>query len=156
MKGNDQRLCAFTIMEVTVSMLIAAIVIGIAYTAYSIISRSYTTFKYKNDDLAVLNRVDELLRRDFGKAEMVTRSGNGLLIGDHISYEFSPAYIVRNSGTIDTFKVSNLDLQTVSAGADLIDEVSFTIVFRGERIPYHYRKTYSSADLIKPYAHAGN
>ena len=49
---NKHRIKAFTIMEVTVTMLIAAILIGITYTTYSIVLKSYNSFTTKNADMA--------------------------------------------------------------------------------------------------------
>ncbi|MBW4890133.1 hypothetical protein KXQ82_10420 [Mucilaginibacter sp. HMF5004] len=167
MPTNKHRVKAFTIMEVTISMLIAAIVIGITYTSYNIIGKSYLSFKTRNDDIAVLNRVDELLKRDFEQANMIADSGNGLLINKDnmtdVHYEFNRGTIIRKSGVIDTFKVSMTDLKTAFEGnlnnnqteanttseSARIDELSFTINFKDLNIPCHYQKMYSSLNLIQ-------
>jgi hypothetical protein len=137
-------------------MLIAAIVIGITYTAYSMISRSYLSFKEKNDRIAVLNRVDQLLKRDFERAEVISGSGNTVLIRNDsapVRYEFTPKAVIRTSGLIDTFKVNTADVRLAFEGKtmtdateQMIDELAFSV---SETIPYHYHKTYSSFNLIK-------
>jgi len=150
-------------MEVVITMLITAIVIGITYSAYSIISQSYLSFQKKNDGLAVLSRVDQLLTKDFSSAVTICKTQNGLFIknkADSISYEFQPEFIVRTSTVIDTFKVQNGGLNTFFenqpvveinpvAEQNRIDEMSITVSYENEKIPYHYRKQYSSADLLE-------
>ncbi len=160
-------------MEVTIAMLVAAIVIGITYTAYAIISRSYMDFKTKNDGIAVLNRVDQLLKRDFEQADRIVGSGNEILIDKadraRVNYEFDADVVIRKSVAIDTFKVKTGDIKITfegvvnnqremeeSSATALADELSFTVSFQHENIPYHYHKTYSSLNLIQRNPHAIN
>ena len=44
-----KKINAYTLMEVTVAMLLSAICIGIAYSAYDIIGNYYRSFQQKND-----------------------------------------------------------------------------------------------------------
>jgi len=97
-------------MELTVAMLLAAIVIGITYTAFSIISQSYMAYHNKNEDMAGLVRLDELLKKDFSHADTISKIENGIVCKiDTVSvtYEFQPEYIVRRTTIIDTFKLKN-------------------------------------------------
>jgi Tfp pilus assembly protein PilE len=170
MPSKPHKIKAFTIMEVTVAMLIAAIVIGITYTAYNIISKTYGNFKKKNEDMAVLARLDQLLRRDFDRADLITESGHEMIFQKEgqpdIRYEIAPTYLVRNAISVDTFKVVNANYQVLFEGQlknetenidsdtndkeeERIDELSFTVDFKDEAIPYHYEKKYSSENLIK-------
>ena len=160
---NKHRVKAYTLMEITVAMLVSAIVISITYSAYSIVSRSYIAYKTKNDRLAVLERLDELLKRDFSHADSILKTDNGILVmskGDSISYELDTAFVVRMSTIIDTFKVKtaetvtsfeNASITVISPdkGQNRIDDLDFTLLFENEKIPYHYHKDYSSANLIE-------
>lgn len=144
-------------------MLLAAVVIGITYTAYSIIVRSYLSYKHKNEDMMVLFRVDELLKKDFARADTIWKSDKGIKFKDStgmVNYEVDSDYIVRTSTIIDTFKVKivaeslffeNQPLTELSAVEELnrTDELKLVILFQDEQIPYHYHKTYSSANLIQ-------
>ena len=57
MKVNN-KLQAFTIMEVTIAMLLSAIVIGITYTVFSIVSRSYRSYTNKHEEMNRLLLLD--------------------------------------------------------------------------------------------------
>lgn len=166
MKINS-RLQAFTILELTISMLIAAVVIGITYTSYTIISRSYLGFKSKNEQMALLARMDQLLRKDFDHAEQVSAADDQLRIqnvnGTVVNYHFTDSCMTRSSVIIDTFKVV-MDKPKLffehqlkeNVVIDRIDELSFNITYQSEIIPYHYYKVYSSENLIQENPNAVN
>lgn len=165
-----KRIPAFTIMEVTVTMLISAIVIGITYTAFSIITRSYHAFDNKHKDMAVVLRLDELLQKDFNRAEIILKDTGGIALMDSsrtIKYRFSPDYILRIGITVDTFKVKSDSVSTIfenNAVNDMgtteevnrLDELGLFIILQNEKIPYHYHKVYSSANLINRNSNAIN
>jgi Tfp pilus assembly protein PilE len=160
---KTRKLSAFTLMEVTVTMLITGLVIGITYTSYSIIVKSYRSFTTKNDDMAVLVNLDHILKRDFDRADSILKDSDGIAIkngSNIIKYVFKPDFIVRNSDRSDTFKVETQDINTTFENMPLvelqateeqnrIDGLDFTLLFQTEKIPYHYRKSYSSENLIE-------
>lgn len=160
---NNHKVKAFTIIEVTITMVIAAILIAITYTSYSIVSKSYLSFNTKNDDMAVLERMDKLLKRDFMRAETIQRDSSGILFKNTnsiIQYEFNPDFIIRISGRSDTFKVKSDSLNMLFEGQPVsetdpsneqrrLDGLEINVEFQNEKIPYHYHKQYSSSDLIK-------
>jgi type II secretory pathway pseudopilin PulG len=157
---SEHRLPAFTIMEITVVMLISAIVVAITFTAYGMVSRAYSTYLEKRNRMAVLIRLNELLQRDFRQAQQVLRLENTVLFSDsgrQITYRFEPDQLIRQSTIVDSFKVKAADLicsfdnQVTSEGLEpvRIDELSFTVQNDQEKFPYHYTKHYSSANLIQ-------
>jgi Tfp pilus assembly protein PilE len=159
---NRRKVKAFTIMEVTITMLISAIVIGITYSAWSIVSQSYTAYQNKNEGLALLSRIDQLLAKDFAHAELISKTEDGVLLmspSDTINYVFKPDFIVRASLVIDTFKVQNGGVTTLFESQPVsevnpdgeqnrVDELDFFILLKNGNIPYHYQKQYSSANLL--------
>jgi prepilin-type N-terminal cleavage/methylation domain-containing protein len=161
---NGHRIKAFTIMEVTVTMLIAAILMGITYTAFTIINKSYNSFNTKNKDVAELEQLNELLRKDFDRAEFIQKDQNGISFKKAdltlIKYEFNSDFIVRTSSRIDTFKFKTEELATLFEGQQVnepgaseeenrLDELDINLLFGNEKIPYHYYKQYSSVNLIQ-------
>jgi type II secretory pathway pseudopilin PulG len=157
---SKHRLPAFTIMEITVVMLISAIVVAITFTAYGMVSRAYSTYLEKRNRMAVLIRLDELLQRDFRQAQQVLKLENTVFFSDsgrQITYRFEPEQIIRQSTIVDSFKVKVADVvcsfENQPTGETLdpvrIDEVSFTIQSDQETFPYYYTKHYSSANLIQ-------
>ncbi len=150
-------------MEISIVMLISAIVIGIAYTAFNIINQSYRSFQHKNENIAVLIRLDELLKKDFSRANTISKTTNGIFVKtgpDSVIYEFERDFTVRTSTIIDTFKLNVQDVVTTFETSPItaispvteqnrIDELNFSILFENEKIPYYYHKQYSSANLIE-------
>jgi Tfp pilus assembly protein PilE len=167
---NRNRVKAFTILEVTITMLIAGLLIGITYTSYSIIVKSYRSFTLKNDDMAVLVSLDHLLKRDFERAEVIVKDHDGIVLTANdkvIRYGFKPDYIIRSSTRVDTFKVQTQNVTTIFENAEInevqeteeqnrIDELGFTLLFQNQKIPYHYHKLYSSVNLIQRNPNAVN
>ncbi len=172
----NKRLAAFTIMELTVSMLLAALVISITYTALTIVTRSYQGFSQKNGELAVLTRLDELLKKDFSAAQGIYKTARGITLPGAapdalpVRYEFGPDWVLRRTGLVtDTFKVVSVRSQMLFEGREIeqdteeegtpseasrADELSLELVYKDEKFPYHYYKTYSSENLIKRKTHA--
>lgn len=156
------RVKAFTILEVTIAMLIAGVLIAITYTSYSIIVKSYGSFTHKNQDMAQLVRLDEWLKKDFAHAEIVQKDSAGIVLNSadrHIKYKFDPDFIVRIEIRTDTFKVkpetviTSFEDQPVNElptteELNRLDDLQLDILFQDEKIPYHYHKQYSSANLI--------
>jgi len=159
----NKRVQAYTIMEVTIAMLLAAIVIAITYTVYTIGVKSYGSYTVKNSNMATLIRLDELLQKDFEKAEAINKTGTGISCandGRVVSYEFIPEGVIRSSGITDTFKVNvetiNLLFEHVpvtelalSGEESRVDELRLDLLFEENRISNSYHKHYSSANLIQ-------
>lgn len=167
-------------MEMAVSLAVAAIVIIITYTAYRIISKGYLDFNKRNQDLEMLIRLDELLKRDFDQAELIVQIPAGLLIqkdNSNVIYELMESSIVRKSSIIDTFKVKireklfsfegspvyavvklseNPNPETDISGLEnsRVDRLDLTLEFKEENISSTYQKIYSSTDLIQRKANA--
>jgi type II secretory pathway component PulJ len=154
----NHKFSAFTIMEVTVSMLIAAIAIAITYTAYSIISRSYRSYDQKNKKIAELIRADKLLKQDFMLADKISRTGQGIILESEqgvIRYEFTDSCILRDqySLRVDTFPLKanqyvplfeNLE----SDIGERLDHLNLQTTWEGQRINFSYSKVYSAEDLM--------
>lgn len=160
---NKHQIPAYTIMEVTITMLVSAILIAITYTSYSIITQSYSSFTDKNNDLAKLITLDHLLKRDFEQANTLFKDSTGITLKretNTIRYEFSPEFIIRKATRTDTFKVQNegvnlsfenLPLTELQAEPtqNIIDGLDLIILYEKKKITYHYNKTYSSENLIE-------
>ncbi|WP_026898451.1 PulJ/GspJ family protein [Daejeonella oryzae] len=173
---------AFTIMELSVSMAISAIVIMMAYTVYNIVSKGYLDFNVINQEFSSLMRADELINRDFSKAELIVLTDQGVSIktrNETILYIINKDEIIRKSNDVDTFKVrvsqkefsfesspvyiqhQNINEMELinnleSIENQRIDKIQMTILFRGELIPLSYFKSYSSSNLLNRKVHAFN
>jgi hypothetical protein len=156
---NNQKIPAFTLMEVVISMLIAAIAISITFTAYQIVSGSYGAFTKKQNRVAALAISDKLLKQDFIRALNIERSSDGIVLHlaeGEVSYIFTDTCILRDQFTlrIDTFKVSIKNLSFLFEGQPgeegaRIDQLGFQTELDGMQMPFQYHKTYSAQDLFK-------
>ena len=154
------RLPSYTLMEIVIAMSLTAIVIGITYTAWTIVFRAHLGFKKKNESVAALQRLDGLLQRDFGRATHISYIDSVMALQDSsamLSYEFKNNRVIRHSISIDTF---NCKFSQVSVSFEghlpvdntTIDDLFFEVTAEDQKIPYHYHKIYSSAELISTYA----
>lgn len=154
-----KKLPAFTIMEVTISMLIAAIAIGITYTAYRIVSGTYIDYTRKQDRVAAFTVADKLLKKDFMMADHITRTPDGLDMeaeNSLIKYQFTESYILRTQSALqtDTLKIPvksgsfSFEDQVAEEGAT-VDQLTFETQLEGQDIPLAYKKLYSAQNLFK-------
>ncbi|TDQ11569.1 hypothetical protein [Pedobacter metabolipauper] len=154
----NKKIPAFTIMEVTISMLIAGICIGITFTAYQIISGTYRNFDKKQEKIALFTTVDKLLKQDFVNARNILKADDGLAFQMEqgtISYSFNKDYVVRDQFALhaDTFKlqinapVFLFEGQSPDNGTS-VDQFNFTTLVDGILIPLQYHKSYSAQDLF--------
>jgi len=157
-------------MELTLSMALAAIVCSISYASLNIISRSYRSFKEKNEQVLVLNRLDELLKKDIQQAVTLRSDSTHIIFAGQVrsvDYEFNKDYVTRTYLVTDTFKfpVSEFKIsfnngppQIADTGshAVLIDDLTFALAPSNAKISFHYKKKYSSVNLVKSLPHAIN
>ncbi len=156
-KSVSTKIKAFTIMEMTVAMVIASISIAITYSAFTIINQSYREFHKKNIFLAKLLVTDKLFKKDFSKAVSINKEPEGIsfkMDSGIISYSFNSDYILRNQFGLRTdtlhFIIINpattFEMREASNG-EKIDQLSFQVNANGKLIYYSYQKLYSAADF---------
>ncbi|MDT3403747.1 PulJ/GspJ family protein [Mucilaginibacter terrae] len=157
MKG---KLNAFTIMELTVAMLISAIVVAVAYTALVLMGNVYRNYHTHQTELAVIMRLDQLLRRDFTRSDaafLYNDSMHFTVDSQQISYAFAADKIIRKSLITDTFKLEGNkpvyllegNVLQVTKDTAVIDEMHFEIRYQKNELPYHYKKVFSSTQLFR-------
>ncbi|RQO69383.1 hypothetical protein DBR43_14955 [Pedobacter sp. KBW06] len=155
----NKKLPAFTLMEVTIAMLIAAIAVAVTFTAYRIVSGSYLNFVRKQDRVAVFITADKLLKQDFLKARKIIKVQDGLALemeDGMVNYNFNNAYLFRDQFSLrtDTFrlridKLNFLFENEVVADGDPVDQCSFETEIDKQTISLYYQKTYSAKDLFQ-------
>lgn len=157
----SKKVAAFTLMEVTVAMLIAAIAIAITFTAFKIVNGSYLDFNIKQKKLHEFITIDKLLKLDFNSAQQILRSeeGAGLVIRTqrgNIEYHFEEQYFTRSQFALytDTFKMKMDSFTCLFEGTSaqqgqLLDQLSFQLEVGGLDVPVHYQKLYSAKDLFQ-------
>lgn len=154
------RVAAYTILEMTIAMLLAAITIGITYTAFSMIGQSYKRFDKDNKEHASFVLVDKLLQKDIQGAVLVSSTLEGIDIKDgkgNIRYIFTADYILRDQYEVsrDTFYIPNRDLRILFENEEVttegrpVDHIAFFAALNSLEFPLVYHKYYSSTELIQ-------
>lgn len=109
--NNTNSIPAFSIIEAVVGMAITAIIMGILFVIFSIITGRMLDFKNQNQLVNDLNRLTYSLNKDIFEKEKMTVQESEIYFkgyaGESVSYQFSEDYILRNSETfVDTFRVA--------------------------------------------------
>lgn len=154
----NKKLPAFTLMEITIAMLIAAIAIAITFTTYRIVSGAYFNFTKKQEMVATLTTMDKLLKKDFLNAKSIVKTADGVFLEVNkgiVTYSFKDSYVLRDqfSLRIDTFKLQvnelnfSFEKDIVEEGKE-VDQLNFKTQLEGDFIPLQYQKTYSAQDLF--------
>lgn len=120
MNKEKHTVRAFSILEAAFSMVITAIVIGLVFIVFTILSERMLDFKRQNQFVADLNRLTYALNKDIFDNENMSVNEEGILFigysGNKVSYLRNEEYTIRNKdGFLDTFKipVANLIIDTV-------------------------------------------
>jgi prepilin-type N-terminal cleavage/methylation domain-containing protein len=155
----NRKVAAFTLIELTIAMLIASIAISITYTAYTIVIKLYTNYTVRQEKASAVTLLNKLLSVDFIAAEQVLRTEDGFQIicrNGKIRYTVTEDFVVRDQFSLrtDTFNmsVSNGGYYFEKTEVDFektIDEVHFSIALAGYVVPLRYYKQYSSQNLFK-------
>lgn len=116
---------AFSIIEAVVGMAITAIIMGVLFVIFSIVTGRMLDFKNQNQLVNDLNRLTYSLNKDIFEKEKMTVSENEIYFngyaGEKISYQFTDDYILRNSETfVDTFriKLNSMRMDTVKSKSE--------------------------------------
>ncbi|WP_343696900.1 hypothetical protein [Flavobacterium sp.] len=121
-RSQSKSVPAFSIIEAVVGMAITAIIMGILFVIFSIVTGRMLDFKSQNQLVNDLNRLTYSLNKDIFEKEKMTASESEIYFngytGERVSYQFLDDYILRNSKTfIDTFhiKMHSIILDTVKS-----------------------------------------
>lgn len=116
---------AFSIIETVVGMVITAIIMGVLFVVFSIITGKVFDFKNQNQLVNDLNRFTYSLNKDIFEKEKMTVVENEIYFkgytGQRVYYQFYDHYILRNSeNLIDTFKIklNKMTVDTVKSKSE--------------------------------------
>lgn len=121
MNNTKYNISAFSIVEVLVSMAITAIIIGVIFVIFSIVSEQLINFKEQNQYISDYNRFSYVINKDIFESEEMSETENGLIFkkysGDVVVFEKQEKYLLRKAQTfVDTFQfeVSAIYFDTIS------------------------------------------
>lgn len=150
---------AFTLFELVLGMLLSAIVIGMVYNAWFIISKvadGYVKAGKRQSELLVFKKA---LSADVAKAAEIRYAAGAIIILDTLggenglSYEVQDSLLIRKSSQQDTFRLKRLNIQTLFDGKEksegLIDQIKLSFYEQKEQLRISVHKSYSSEQLVK-------
>lgn len=147
-------------MEVTVAMLLSAICIGIAYSAYDIIGNYYRSFQQKNEKADALLAIREVLSKDFQRSKLVMNTSEGMVLEQDslsIHYIFEANQILRKTPSLrtDTFKVNWKDKYVGFEGVEILEPDTIDLLKikvnldQHTLVPLTFYKHYSAQNLFQ-------
>ncbi|MDR6735546.1 prepilin-type N-terminal cleavage/methylation domain-containing protein [Sphingobacterium sp. 2149] len=153
------KLKAFTLMELTIAMLISAISIGMAFYMFQYFQQLFLQQQKQRQERFSYSLFKHLLEQDIDRSVWLKTSENGLICENefgNISYEFAPKFIVRNQNTVekDTFLIQTVNLDTTPRiqhlpSEELTDHIHLNIRFENKEHQFDYHKIYSAQQLLQ-------
>jgi len=151
------RLNAFTVFEMVLGMLLAAIVIGMIYSAYSIFTRICINFNQSNLMRTEVKLFQRAVANDVNVAGKLIREQDRLVLRDLkdsvlLIYALQQDHIIRISTDQDTFNLSKIRFETHFEGAErnygIIDQLTFRFLYNDMPAVFSIHKNYTSEELF--------
>ncbi len=144
-------------MELTVAMLISAVVVSIAYNSMDIFNRLYHRYLRTNDANYQFVLFDRIFKRDLDKAEVVFSAISGITLQNfdekRIRYEWQEDMVLRYRAGVeaDTFYIHSR-LQSLTFGSTdclnrpevVVDRIGIDMMKEKEMINAVYQKPYGA------------
>lgn len=149
---------AFTIMEVLVSMVVTAIVIGMVFFIFSIMAQRMADFRDRNEPVSEMNRFTYAVNKAIFENDRMQLNGNELLFEDYSGSQtkmtFHKTYFVRQKQDFtDTFRVSldriGLDRVYGKSGKTAFDRLVVRTVTDSNHIDLQFYKRVYPDELLK-------
>lgn len=137
---NKRFIPAFSIMEAIVGMAITAIIMGIIFVIFSIVTERMMDFKNQNQLVNDLNRLTYSINKDIFETENMNVAENEVIFkgyaGEIVKYSFQEEYILRSKESfVDTFQIKSKQIIV-----DSVKNNSDRLVFRKLRLNVEVNK----------------
>jgi prepilin-type N-terminal cleavage/methylation domain-containing protein len=150
-----KKLRAFTIIELSITLLISGVVVSIAYYAYSLFINQYKTQQTKSDLIREYFLFQKAMQIDVDRSEFIRDSASYLFFekssSDLVIYDFADSFIVRKSAvSADTFHVRKKTSQFLhySNNVNLVSRIHVLFDLRKDYLEADFLKTYSCRELM--------
>jgi hypothetical protein len=152
MKVNNTKynISAFSIVEVLVSMAITAIIVGVIFIIFLIVSKQLINFKEQNQHISDYNRFSYVVNKDIFESEEMNNTENGFMFkkysGDIVVFERQEKYLLRKAETfVDTFQ-----FELSSVFFDTINNSSKNKIFQRLNVLFLVNKNEQKMRFYKP------
>ncbi|AXB56857.1 PulJ/GspJ family protein [Flavobacterium fluviale] len=157
-QNKYHSVAAFSIIEAIVGMAVTAIIMGILFVIFSIVSGRMLDFKNQNQLVNDLNRLTYSLNKDIFEKEKMKASENEIYFngyaGERVTYQFFDDYILRNSETfVDTFqiKLKTMVLDTVKSKSEqfVFQKIKLNIASNEKELDLRFYKRVYPNELLQ-------
>lgn len=149
-----KKIKAFTTLEISIVMLLTALLSGIAYNGYLYLIKQNILHNKINEEALGLQNLLIRLKADTFYSTKMYRDKNSMLFmypSKTIHYEFLDNYVLRRQAEVcDTFHCQNQELiarkdhTSTNKLQDRIDSFAFTIQYKNEENTIHFYKDYGN------------
>lgn len=152
------KIKAFTIIEVAISMLISAIVIGIVYYAFSLFTMRFIVFREQANIKSDFYLFEKAFTFDLERAEWIDSSENEIILmksdslNDAIEYQVLNYCIVRKEQfAVDTFRIliDGFSINKYTKKEIFSKIIEFHMKIKSEEIQIGFKKLFSALQFIK-------
>jgi hypothetical protein len=150
---------AFSIMESVVGMVLTAMVMGIIFMVFSIMSERMIDFKEQNTAISDLNRLTYAINKDIFDLEIMSVTDRELTFtgysGEKVVYSAATDYILRTSETFtDTLRLSldkiAVDSVKSQSQKNVFQKLTLGYVLNGGNMELKfYKRVYPDQLLLK-------
>lgn len=159
--NKKTHLAAFSILEALVSMVISAIVIGLIFVIFTILSERMLDFKEQNQYVADLNRMTYTFNKDIFESDQMLFSEDQITFssysGETVNYQLFPEYFLRSKNEfVDTFAIPirQFKMDTIQNGSRKTVFQKLTLNVDVNKVPMRltfFKKVYSNEILKKEF-----
>jgi competence protein ComGF len=156
-----KKLKAFTLLEMTISMVISLIVVSSCSWCFLIFFRQFSDFKITSNSVNEVIALQTVLQNDLANCEKVIKISDGEISlidakGNEINYNIGKTAVVRNNKVSpDTFHIILNSIQLKFAGEEqlksqgLIDEIILDAEVLKEKELFSFQKQYAADVLME-------
>lgn len=153
-KNITGRIKGFTLIELTVAMLISGFAVAAALSAYLTIESYYYRLKDRNESVTEILLFQNVIKQDLRNADIIQYNNNKLIFtetnSNTIKYIFNDYEVLRNKIGTDTFKVEAelLKVYTDDYNEKLVTGADIIILSEKIEIPINLRKIFTHEQLF--------
>ena len=146
-----QKIKAFTLFELLITISISTLLVGFAFKAYLNFSQISGLANEHIDKTEERDAFLYALENDVLKAQYIYKKAKGLYFmaeHDSVKYSLETNGIIRSSALIDSFDLPDYNFQFAFQNKDLINLIQVRIPQTRDSLDYSFGKRYSALDLL--------
>lgn len=156
---TKNRLHAFTLIELTIALLLVALLSGIAYSVFSTFHGHTQQRQWQKQERYSLDLLIHRLKIDCAQADSISGSDQSIYFTDslgQVEYTFGEQFVLRQQYRLrtDTFHIGSdtpqLEyIQKKKVRTGLVQQIDLNLYFKDRTLPIHLQKNYSSEQILE-------